>query len=232
MAKRGYLRSIEALIAVVMLLISFYAFMNWGSLKGQSTQSIRQAAYDVFAVRGGTNVLALYDPALYDEFISTAVPSNLNYRIEADYFAPFDTFFGYNDTGYPYEVTVDFPPGSDVTSVISGDLQAGHQATFNWYRVPFFIRTREAGFMNQKVTLGLTLPYTDSNGDGMNEAPDGSSVDLYLNGTRQPFVLQSYADTGVLSRAVVAFNYTMQPNAIVDGYAYYMVGGQLERKNG
>lgn len=232
MAKRGYLRSVEALIAVVMLISSFQAFMNWGSLKAQPTQSIKQSAYDVFFAREGANALALYDTQLYDEFVSTMVPSNMNYRLEADYFSPLDTFFGYDDENYPYEATVDLPAGSEMVSVTVGadGTPVGHQADFNWYRVPFFVMTHEAGFKNQRVVLGLTLPYADSNGDGVLEAPDKNSVDIYINGTRQPFTMHDFSDTGVLSKITVSFNkYTLESNAIVEGYAYYMVGLQADR---
>lgn len=232
--RRGYIRSVEAIIAIVMLLASFSAFVSWGSLKTQSTQSIRQSAYDVLSTQAGTNKLVFYDPALYDDFISAVMPSNLNYRMEMDYFSPLDTFFGYNDTGYPYEVTLDLPPGARMVSVSSekSGSQVVQQERSNWFRIPFFIRTREAGFTNGRVVVGLTFPYTDSNSDGTLEAPDVNSLDLYVNGTRQPFTLQSYVDTGTVSRAVFAFNYTMDPDTTVDGYAYYMVGGQMEEKYG
>lgn len=231
--RRGYIRSVEAIIAIVLLLASIQGFINWGSLKTQSTQSIRQSAYDVLAVREGAHAIALYDTALYDGFVSTAVPSNMNYRIEADYFSPLDTFLGYNDTEYPYEVTVDLPPGAGPVSVTGPDgAQVSSQTVFNWYRVPFFLKTRDAGFVNQGVVLGFTLPYVDSNGDGVLEVPDKNSLDIYINGTRQSFTLQDFKDTGVLSKAVASFRYTMNPDTYVDGYAYYMVGGQLEGKIG
>lgn len=232
-ARRGYIRSVEAIIAIVLLLASIQGFINWGSLKTQSTQSIRQSAYDVLAVREGAHGIALYDTALYDGFISAAVPSNMNYRIEADYFSPLDTFFGYNDTGYPHEITVDLPPGAGPVSVTGADgAQVPSQTVFNWYRVQFFLKTREAGFDNQNVVLGFTLPYADFNGDGTLDVPDKNSLDLYINGTRRSFTLQDFTDTGVLSKAVVSFRYTMNPDTYVDGYAYYMVGGRVEAKNG
>ncbi len=232
--RRGYIRSVEAIIAIVMLLASFQAFVNWSSLKTQSTQSIRQSAYDVLSTQAGTNKLVFYDPTLYDDFISAVMPSNLNYRMEVDYFSFLDTFFGYNDTGYPYEVTLDLPPGSQMVSVSSekSGLQLAQQERSNWFRIPFFIRTRETGFTNGRVVLGLTFPYTDSNSDGLLEAPDVNSLDLYVNGIRQQFILQNYVDTGTVSRAVFAFDYTMNPDTAVEGYAYYMVGGQAEGKRG
>ncbi len=232
--RRGYIRSVEAIIAIVMLLASFSAFVSWGSLKTQSTQSIRQSAYDVLSTQAGTNKLVFHDPTLYDDFISAVMPSNLNYRMEVDYFSPLDTFFGYNDTDYPYEITVDLPPGSQMVSVSSekSGSQMAQQERSNWFRIPFFVRTRETGFTNGRVVLGLTFPYTDSNSDALLEAPDVNSLDLYVNGTRQQFILQSYVDTGAVARAVFAFDYTMDPDTTVDGYAYYLVGGQVEGKHG
>lgn len=226
---KGYLRTVEALIAVIMILGSFQIFLNWSSSKPQSLELTKATIEDLLRTHADLIDSSYYDTGRLEKVIGDALPKDLNYKLEAEYFIPIDILFPYREQGTPYETTVDFGQGVDSSSITVLDKSelVPHQVFFNWYRIPFFLLAGDEDLTDQTVAIAVQLPYMILNGNVVK--PDPASLDLYVNSTQKPFALQVFNDTTSKSNAVLVFNLTLPAETLINGFLYFSGGSQVEK---
>lgn len=223
--RRGFLRAVESLIAIVMVFATFQAFLNW-NVEERSTSSARQVGYDVLsAYSESANRLALSDFYSFDQFISYAIPSSLSYKVFGDFFTPVSA----DPEEIPQTVLVDFPAILNSTDIFVTDLSSEEYpstVTFNFYRVPFAIQNLGSDLAGAPIYLTVTLPNLDSNEDGTVDIPSASSLDLYVNGARIPFTLHNLQETNGTLIPTLLFNATVGVGGALHGYVYFATGEQ------
>ncbi len=221
--RRGYLRAVEALIAIVMILVSFQVFLNFQNLPPTLAGSTRQTGYDILDSYSDAVPLALWDFYAFDQFISYVVPSNYNFKLSADFFTPLTSLPG----AVPQTAAVDMAAGVDARSVYISDALSQlvpAEVTFNWYRVPFYVTNHGPASASIPLYVSFALPPLDGNLDGLSEPADRNSVDLYFDGRRTPFILHYVGQRNGTLRPTVLFNASMLQEEVKQGYMYFSVG--------
>ncbi len=225
LGRRGFLRAVESLIAIVMILATFQAFVNW-SAPVRTTATTRQTGYDILGAYSDSVSLAIRDFSAFDQFVSYAVPSSFAYKVMGDFFTPIST----RGVPGPVTVSVDFPSIIDPEEIFVADLNSEEypsSVTFNYYRIPFALQNKGAGAVfDAPIYLTAGIPNLDSNMDGTADFPEISSIDLYLDGKRTPFILHNLIDNNNTALVpTILFNATISEGGSKHGYLYFSTGG-------
>ena len=242
--RRGFIRGLEALIAILMILGSFKVY-HWTDISPGSERITKQVLTDVLDSHDELWVYA-QDTALLDEFLNKAVPSHLNYKLKLKQFIPVTITPSVTTTNTVHEFIVDFPAGVDNGSIRVykreyPDVLLPHDAFFNWYRTPFNVVSIDPCARPKKFQLNFPQSHIDSNQDGVLEGIDPQSLDVFFNGEKEEFALGGFTDFKRFDDAegdgdfnsnldetesYVNFYSPLPPYALVDGYFYYMTSAQ------
>lgn len=229
MMHRGFIRGVEAAIAVMILLFAFqFLYTVHFSYKPHESRVLTNLASSTLATYYPIirQYLLIGDLRSLQSLLDSVIPSEYGYMIQATYLQPFDALFG--SVGVrPLSTVIDFPGSVVPESVLvqdeySRDLDT--QATWTWYRVPFTIINDETDrkYVSQAQFI---LPWQDVNLDDVLQPVDHSSFRLYLNDSEWAFTITNV--TSVNSTDIVSLTFTVDliANETVDGFFYYRVIG-------
>ncbi len=222
---KGFMRNVEVVLAILLVLTTFQFFLRWDQFRDVPASADR-SAYELLRAQGSNLRLALFEPAELDSLIKQSLPSNLNYKMELEYLSPFD-YRGVENGSQVICLPYEFPPGTDVESIAlygTNSFPIPTETRSNWYRQPFLIDTSDNPISNEVLSVTFSLPYVDSNSDGIIERPAKDSLELHVGAEQTPFRLTSFVDGADSTSVELAFNATIPKGRLVKSYLYYQVG--------
>lgn len=157
--KKGFTRTLEAVIAIVLL----SGLITWATNTVSAfsrTEPLRFEGEDVLSVLQNTgtltNVLEQYDFRALDSFIYHALPSSVKHKIQVEKYVSIRLIenMGENITqtiGFTYN----FPTGTETDSIslFSEDYSYDHNAIWCWYMVPITIKGSSQDMADEPILI-------------------------------------------------------------------------------
>lgn len=224
---KGIVRSLEAMLAIMLLFISLSTFFRVAPEEDAPMARYHSIVEDTLDVYSDMYRFLVFNrPHEIDDFTRSVLPDYVNYRAEVEYVQPLDFFTGLNDTNVPLKFYLDYPVGTDTGTirVYDGRHELPVQQEFNWFRIQFFVENDAAPKTDHEVTFQLVLPFRDSNLDGLLEPVDPASIDVFFKGQAVAFDSQVDEISEDSLTVSISFLTDLQSEEISSGYVYYLVG--------
>lgn len=226
---RAFLRGVEAAIAVMIMLLAFQFLFNLKfSYYPHETRIISNLASSVLETYHSIFSQYILSGNLksVDSILSQVIPPEYGYKFDIAYFIPSYVLFG-SSGERPLMTTTDFSGLVDLGSVKvldENNKELDSQVVWNWYRVPFTIINNEEA-KNYSTQVLFTIPWQDTNNDGLYEPPDHESFTLYLNQSVHSYTLLNVTTVNYTDTVSVSLYTYLDGNETMKGYFYYKVIG-------
>jgi len=228
---KGVIRSVEAMLAIMLLFISLSSFFRIEPEEDAPLARYHRIVEDTLSVYDDIYRFLIFNkPSKIDDFTRSILPNYVNFRAEVEYVQPLDYFLGENDTNVPLTFYVDYPVGTDADTirVYDGRHSLPLQREFNWFRIQFFVENDATPRSGYDVTYELELPFKDTNADGLLEPADPRSIEVFFDGAVMPSTQTMTAFDDDSLTVAITFPADLAANELSSGYVYYMVGDSYE----
>jgi hypothetical protein len=224
---KGFLRAVEAAIAVMIMLMAFqFLYTVRFTFHPHESRTLSNVASSTLQTYHST--ISYYinqaDLKTLESLFDSIIPYGFGYKFQLDYFEPTPTLF--SSSGYrPLDLVADFSYSVDPGSVKIQDHHGVFQDTqmvWNWYRIPFQIINNEEA-KTYTSTVYFDLDWQDTNNDGIKEPIDHTSLTLYINSTAFDHTLINLTNVGESDKVYLNISTPLSENEILDGFLYYKV---------
>ena len=226
---KGFLRGVEAAIAVMIMLLAFQFLFNlkftYYPHETRTLSNLASSILETYHELFSQHIL-LGNLEEVDSVLSQVVPSEFGYKFDVVYFVPSYVIFG-SSGERPLKTTADFSGLVDSYSVDVLDEKGralDSEVVWNWYRVPFAIINDEEA-KNYSTEVEFTIPWQDTNNDGLYEPPEHDSFRLHLNESIHQYSLINVTNENYADTVTISFYTYLDANEAIDGHFYYKVIG-------